>query len=101
MPLTPDRRTFAAYSLAYDVQAGYIDSQAIQIVRNFHCFEVAAGMQWDHNDDDSGYKQSFLVSIYLTGLTGPLQEGQNSVLSQADSMMRDPGSSRNSKFWGN
>jgi len=101
MPLTPDRRTFASYTLAYDVQAGYIDSQAVQIVRNFHCFEIAAGMQWDHDDDENKYEQSFLFSIYLTGLTGPLQEGQNSVLSQADSMMRDPGSSRNSNFWGN
>ena len=100
-PLTPDRRTFASYALCYDAQAGYIESQTLQIVRNFHCFEVAAGVKFEHNDDNNGYDKSFLFSIYLTGLTGPLQQGQNAVLSQADSMMREPGTSRNSKFWGN
>ncbi len=101
LPLTPDRRTFASYALKYDVKEGYIDSHTVQIIRNFHCFEVAAGLQWEHDDDDNKYKQSFMFSIYLTGLTGPLQGGQNTVLSKADSAMRDPGSSRLGKFWGN
>lgn len=101
LPITPDRRTFASYAMSYDVQEGYIDVHTLQVVRNFHCWEVAAGFQWERDTDDDRYKQSFLFSIYLTGLTGPLQSGQNSILTRADNAMRAPGSSRGSKFWSN
>jgi hypothetical protein len=102
LPITPDRRTFAAYAMSYDIQEGYIDVHTVQIIRNFHCWEIAAGMQWERDDDDNNYKQSFLFSVYLTGLQSPLFGGsQNQILSQADSEMRMPGSSRGSKLWGN
>ena len=102
VPITPDRRTFASYAMAYDIQEGYIDVHTLQVVRNFHCWEVAAGLQWERDDDDDTYDTNFMFSIYLTGLQSPLQSGgQNKILSQADSAMRAPGSSRGSKFWSN
>lgn len=94
LPITPDRRTFASYTLSYDIQEGYIDTHTLQVIRNFHCWEVAAGLQWERDTDHDRYDQNFLFSIYLTGLTGPLQGGQNSVLARANSEPRTPDSSR-------
>ena len=76
-PLTPDRRTFGAYTITYDVNAGYISNQTLALVRQFHCWEVAAEVSFDTDYDSHGNKDrdtSFYVTAYLTGLTGPLQD---------------------------
>ena len=82
-PLTPDRRTFGAYSMSYDVLEGYVDTHQFQILRKLHCWEVALDLMLEQEREGGHGRHtdiSYGFSIYLTGMTGPLQEGQNSIL---------------------
>ncbi len=94
MPLTPDRRTFGAYTLTYDVLEGRISGQTLNVIRNFHCWDLIFSFEFERDDDDDKrhpYKMSYSFSARLTGLEGPLQVGQNQVLANADRQMRSAG----------
>ena len=90
-PLTPDRRTFGAYRISYDLQEGAIDNHALMISRDFHCWQLVVGLEFERDDDDKKFDTSFTCMAYLTGLTTPQQTGQNSILNAADREMRTPG----------
>ena len=87
-PLTPDRRTFGAYTISYDVNEGYMASQTFQVTRKFHCVEAAFMYQIERDtgadDNESNYDSSFMFSVRLVGLEGPLQSTQNSMLQSAN-----------------
>ncbi len=85
MPLTPDRKTYGTYSISYDFELGYVTSQRVSIVRRLHCWDVAFEFQrtCGYDDGDKEYENSFMVTAYLTGLTGPLQQAQGSFTSHA------------------
>lgn len=91
LPLTQDRRTFGAYRITYDLQEGAIDNHGFMISRNFHCWELVIGLEFERDDDDKKFDTSFTCMAYLTGLTTPLQEGQNAILTAADREIRTPG----------
>ncbi|MBO5762738.1 MAG: hypothetical protein J6R85_02615, partial [Lentisphaeria bacterium] len=89
VPLTPDRRTFGAYTITYDVNAGYVSNQTLALVRQFHCWEVAAELSFDtdyDSDGDKDHETSFYITAYLTGLVGPLQEKQNALMNNSRNM---------------
>ena len=92
LPLTPDRRTFGAYNLEYDVQRGYVTSHTFQLRRLFHCFEVTFDLMFEQECSGEARNKhtdiSYGFSIYLTGMTGPLQQGQNSVLNSVSGLSR-------------
>ena len=81
-PLTPDRRTFGAYSMTYDFNAGFVTNHTFAVVRQLHCWEVAAEVQLDtkYDDGEKDTDVSFYITAYLTGLTGPLQRQQQSLI---------------------
>ncbi len=86
-PLTPDRRTFGAYSMTYDVYAGFVTDHTFALVRQLHCWEVAAEVQVETEYDD-GEKEtdvSFYVTAYLRGMQG-LQKGQQSLIGKSARM---------------
>ncbi len=93
IPLTPDRRTFGAYSMSYDFKRGYITEQALQLVRSFHCWELMVGFRYetDNTGDNNGKEHdfAFTVSAQLTGLSSDLQSGQNTFLAAMNKELRD------------
>ena len=94
LPLTPDRRTFGAYNLAYDVQEGHVTSHQFQFKRKLHCWEVAFDLMFEQQRGDRQVMHteiSYGFSIYLTGMTGPLQQGQNSVLNSTGGLRKSGG----------
>ncbi|MDD3887029.1 MAG: putative LPS assembly protein LptD, partial [Victivallaceae bacterium] len=104
-PITPDRRTFGSYNIAYDFYDGYITSQSVSIRRLFHCFEVVAAFSLSRDtaaDSDGGglwgnYEQSFSISVYLTNLQGPMSTTQNTVLRGANKVASSQ--TQNGKGW--
>jgi len=100
-PLTPDRRTMGAFTLAYDTVMGKISDIGFSIIRKFHCFDVMATLEFEYNDDyDSkkrGFETAFSIQARLTGLEAPVNDVQSSALSSAHSMMSR--NDNNQKFW--
>lgn len=75
MPITPDRRTFAAYSMTYDFCDGFAPTHRIGLVRQFHCWEVAAELLYETESDRKDGKThdtSFQITARLLKLEGPL-----------------------------
>ena len=100
MPLTPDRRTFGAFNLSYDVLKGGISTIGFMVTRQFHCVEVIASLVFDRRDDidDSGWDTNFAVQVRLLGLEMPVQNETNRMLSRANDVSF--GESKSSKsFW--
>lgn len=94
IPLTPDRKTKGRYSVSYDFEAGYVTSQRFGIVRTLHCWEVALEYQISNGYDSDGDKSSdhsFMITAYLTGLTGPLQQAQSSFIGNSRRAMSGDG----------
>ena len=91
VPLTPDRRTFGSYMIGYDINYGAITEHYFMVQRQFHCFEVSAGLMFERDYDDGRMDSNFVFNIYLTGLSGPLQQGQNAVLSDANERFQRQG----------
>jgi lipopolysaccharide assembly outer membrane protein LptD (OstA) len=81
MPLWPDHSFRGAFDVAYDFELGYIKTMRVRLIKTLHCFDLAfeAGQERKRNSD--GGKEvdySFSVMLYLNGLTGPLNQMQNS-----------------------
>ena len=53
-PLTPDRKTYGAYSLDYDFEEGAFTKQSIAISRQLHCLRVSGvfSIERERDDDD-------------------------------------------------
>ena len=49
------------------------------------------GVMFERDYDDGGMDSNFVFNIYLTGLSGPLQQGQNAVLSDANERFQRQG----------
>ena len=76
IPITPDRRTRASYQFCYDFEAGFIQSQKIGIMHQFHCWEFA--LIFAHTNLYDGYdkKNDFSIRFHATlnGIHNPLQQ---------------------------
>ena len=85
MPLTPDRRTFAAFNMGYDVLRGGITNLGFMLTRQFHCVELIATLVFDREDDNpSGWETNFSVQARLIGLEMPVNSEANRMLSRAN-----------------
>jgi lipopolysaccharide assembly outer membrane protein LptD (OstA) len=82
-PITPDRTARGAYEIYYDFEAGFIREQRVKIVKTLHCWEVALELSQTRqkdSDNDIEYKHSAMITLYLTGLTTPLERVQRSAV---------------------
>ena len=81
MPITPDHRTFLRAGFAYNVLEGYIDSVSISILRQFHCWQLAAMVEFEQDETEDGHdwEINYSVTANLTGLS-PDTNVQNNVL---------------------
>ena len=82
LPVTPDYRTFASFSMGYDFIEGHVSNYTFMLRRLMHCVEVAGVLSFDYDTDDDkkGWETSFSVSARLTGLDAPIMGGKNAVL---------------------
>ena len=89
MPLTPDNRTFGSLLFTYDVRAGSIDEVGLVVLRKFHCWQLVAtvGMDREYEDGEWEWDFEYSVSANLTGLNDAMNNVQNTVLQQMDSIM--------------
>jgi len=98
-PLTPDRRTFGAFHMEYDVLKGGFSSIGFMVSRQFHCIEVIAALVFDSDDDAaSGWDTNFSVQARLLGLEMPVQSESNQMLSRANDIAFGSESSKKN-FW--
>lgn len=69
MPLTPDRRTFGAYSISYDFEDGGFSTQRLMLSRLFHCIRVSAMVEYERSREGrkKEYDMSFAVYATLVG----------------------------------
>jgi hypothetical protein len=82
-PLTPDRRTFAAAQISYDVQDGGISDMSFILTRRFHCVELIATLAFeeaDKKEHKSGWDTEFSVQARLLALEAPLASNANEIL---------------------
>ena len=99
MPLTPDRRTFGAFNMTYDVLKGGFSTVGFMITRQFHCVEVIGSLVFDRDDDaSSGWDTKFAIQLRLLGLEMPVQSETNRMLSRANDVTFD-GADRSKNFW--
>ena len=100
MPLTPDRRTFGAFNISYDVLKGGITTFGFMVTRQFHCVEVIASLVFDRRDDidDSGWDTNFAVQVRLLGLEMPVNSESNRMLSRANDITFG-GAQTSRSFW--
>ena len=84
-PLTPDRRTFFSFNMAYDFLKGHVSSYNFMLRRLFHCVELSAALNFEHERDenDPDWETSFAFGIRFAGLDSPVMQGANSVLDSA------------------
>ncbi|MBR7121250.1 MAG: LPS-assembly protein LptD [Lentisphaeria bacterium] len=91
MPLTPDDRTFGSFLFTYDVQEGSIDEVSLAVMRQFHCWQLVAtvGMDREYDSDDGewNWDVEYSISANLTGLNDAMNNVQNTVLRQMDSLV--------------
>ncbi len=76
-PFTMDRTLKGAYEIFYDFEAGYIREIRSKLVKTLHCWELALELARTTNRDDNGnkaYKNSIMVTMYLTGMETPLKQ---------------------------
>ncbi|QSH41181.1 hypothetical protein P0136_09370 [Lentisphaerota bacterium ZTH] len=82
-PITPDRKLRGAYEIYYDFFAGYIREQQVKIYKTIHCWEIAAEfarIQSRDSDGDMRIRYNAMVTLYLTGLSTPMQSVQRSTV---------------------
>ncbi len=86
LPLTPDRRTFGAVKMSYDVLDGGISDVSFMVLRRFHCFEVIGTLTLEANDeaDEGRWDTNFSVQVRLLGLEMPVNNSTNQMLSRAN-----------------
>lgn len=99
MPLTPDRRTFGAFNITYDVLDGGFDTISFMVMRRFHCFEVIGTLNFESDDDaSSGWDTNFSIQARLLGLEMPVDNSSNQMLSRANESM-GYGGSNSRRMW--
>ena len=100
MPLTPDRRTFGAFNLTYDVLKGGISTYGFMVRRQFHCVEVIGTLVFDRRDglNESGWDTNFSLQLRLLGLEMPVHNESNRMLSRANDVSFGSGGSKKG-FW--
>lgn len=84
-PLTPDRRTFGAYSISYDFEEGAFTKQTFALSRLFHCVQVSALVELERergDDNKAELETSFAIYATLVGLEGPLDAVNRSAVSK-------------------
>ena len=85
MPLTPDRRTFGAFNISYDVLDGGFSSIGFMVMRRFHCIEVIGTLTFEDDDDaSSGWDTNFSIQARLLGLEMPVNNSSNQMLLRAN-----------------
>lgn len=85
MPLTPDRRTYGAYSIAYDFEEGAFTRQTLAISHLLHCVRLSATVELERERDDRNdaeYDFSFAVYATLVGFEGPMDAVNRSAMSK-------------------
>ena len=87
VPVTPDYRTFASFSMGYDFIDGHVSNYKFMLRRLMHCVELAGILSFDYDSDadDKSWETSFTVSARLTGLDTPIMGNKNAILSDAAS----------------
>ena len=82
VPLTPDYRTFASFSMAYDFVDGHVSNYKFTLRRLMHCVELSGilSFEYDSDEDKKRWETSFAISARLTGLDSPIMKSKNSVL---------------------
>ena len=85
MPVTPDRRTFASFSMGYDFLDGHVSSYRLMLRRLFHCVELSAELAFEHNTDpdEPDWETDFTVGVKFTGLESPILQNKNPILTNA------------------
>jgi lipopolysaccharide assembly outer membrane protein LptD (OstA) len=76
-PFTMDRTLKGGYEVLYDFEAGYIREIRSKITKTLHCWELALELARTTNRDNDGnksYKNSIMVTMYLTGMETPLKQ---------------------------
>lgn len=89
-PITPDHRTLGNFSITYDVAEGGLDVISLSVLRQFHCWQLMASVEFEHDFDDKEWDVNYSIHANLTGLT-PANTVVNKVL-------RGIGNSDNSLF---
>lgn len=87
LPITPDRRTFAGFAMAYDFLDGHVSSYRFMLRRIFHCVELTGTLafEYDSDEDEKHWETNFTMGVKFTGLDSPILQNTNSVLSSAAS----------------
>ena len=87
-PITPDRRTFMSYKMEYDFVDGFAPTHRIGLVRQFHCFEVAAEYAYETEYDDKKkvHENNFSITARLLRLNGPLSKPTGGMLSTGQAL---------------
>ena len=99
MPLTPDRRTYGAFNITYDVLKGGFSTIGFMVTRQFHCVEVIGSLVFDRDDDaSSGWNTNFAIQLRLLGLEMPVNNESNRMLSRANDISFG-GAERSKNFW--
>ncbi len=84
-PITPDRKTFGAYNIAYDFEEGGFTQQTFALSRIFHCIKVSAIVSIDRDRDEDEaheFNTSFAVNATLVGLEDPINAVRRSAVSK-------------------
>ena len=89
VPVTPDHRTFFTYTVSYDFYAGYAPDHRFGIVRQFHCWEVAAEYNYETkiSGGDKEHESNFAVTARLLKLNGPLSAPSGGMLAAGQGLM--------------
>ncbi len=74
VPITPDHRTFFSYNMEYDFSLGFAPTHRFGLVRQFHCWEVAAEYiyQTENTSDGKESNSNFRITANLVKFNGPL-----------------------------
>ena len=101
MPLTPDRRTFGAFNMSYDVLKGGITTIGFMVTRQFHCIEVIGTLVFDRDDDinHSGWDTKYTIQARLLGLEMPVNNQSNRMLSRANDIAFGENKSGSHSLW--
>ena len=100
MPLTPDRRTYGAASVSYDVQDGNVSDFSFYIARKFHCVELSVNLTISRNNNDSdsnAWDTSYSFQLTLMDMDSQRYTKGNTMLSKTNGLL--PSSSRAGSFF--
>ena len=80
-PIPIDKKTFAAFEMAYDFEAGYVTDKKFKLIRKLHCWEASLELRQETKRDQlqsKEYNNSIAFMIYLTAMPSariPLRGG--------------------------